>query len=146
MRKVLNLAIKGLLIGTFVGLWLSILFSGLATNATHYGSLVTSDFAWKDMLISSILWALLGVWMSIASVIFERVKSRLNATMLHAVVIYFPCIAVAYHEKWMTTETWLPFTVIFVLTYLGIWVGSYTYMKKQIRAMNVKLMSVRKKF
>lgn len=37
MRRIIKLFIFGVLIGTFVCLWLSIAFSGIATKGTFYG-------------------------------------------------------------------------------------------------------------
>ena len=48
MRRIIKLFIFGVLIGTFVCLWLSIAFSGIATKGTFYGSMVTKDFTWGN--------------------------------------------------------------------------------------------------
>ena len=73
MRRIIKLFIFGVLVGTFIGLWLSIAFSGIATKGTFYGSMATKDFTWQTMLVSSILWGLLGGWMGMSNVIFDLI-------------------------------------------------------------------------
>lgn len=139
MRKVLRLSIIGVLIGNFVGLWLSIFFSGLATSGNFYASLPTSHFTWKMMVTSALLWALLGAWMSLAQLIFAYVNSLLAATILHAVTLYLPLVAVAWHEHWLSSTSLLAFSLIFILIYLLIWFGVYYHIKRQLQALNKKL-------
>ena len=139
MRKVLRLGIIGVLVGTFVGLWLSIFFSGLATAGSFYASLPTSNFTWKMMVTSTLLWALLGAWMSIAQLIFDYVNSLLAATILHAVTLYLPPVAVAWHEHWLSSTSLLAFSLIFILIYLLIWFSVYYHIKRQLQALNKKL-------
>ena len=139
MRKVLRLSIIGVLVGTFVGLWLSIFFSGLATAGSFYASLPTSNFTWKMMVTSALLWALLGAWMSLAQLIFDYVNSLLAATILHAVTLYLPLVAVAWHEHWLSSTSFFAFNLIFVLIYLLIWVSIYHHTKHQLQILNKEL-------
>lgn len=139
MRKVLKLSLTGVLVGTFVGLWLSIFFSGLATTGSFYASLPTSYFTWKMMVTSSLLWALLGAWVSLAQLIFDYINSLLVATILHASVIYLPLVGVAWHEHWLSSTSFLAFSLIFTLIYFFIWFSVYYHIKHQLQALNKKL-------
>ena len=120
MRKVIKLFIFGVLIGTFVGLWLSIAFSGIATKGAFYGSMATKDFTWETMLISSLLWGLLGGWMGMSNAVFDWFDSLTTATIAHAIIIYIPLVLVAFHEKWLTLHTVVSFTVQFIVIYFCI--------------------------
>ena len=139
MRKIIKLFIMGVLIGTFVGLWLSIFFSGIATKGELYGSTFTKDFTWETMFISSILWGLLGGWMGISSMLFDWFNSLAIATSVHAFVIYIPLVLIGLHEKWLTLHTVIFFTLEFVVIYLGGWLVMYHVIKKQIQIINQKL-------
>ena len=139
MRKVIKLFIFGVLIGTFVGLWLSIAFSGIATKGAFYGSMATKDFTWETMLISSLLWGLLGGWMGMSNAVFDWFDSLTTATIAHAIAIYIPLVLVAFHEKWLTLHTVVSFTVQFIVIYFCIWFVLYHAIKKQIQAINQKL-------
>ena len=139
MRRIIKLFIFGVLAGTFIGLWLSIAFSGIATNETFYGSMATKDFTWATMLVSSLLWGLLGGWMGMSNVIFDWFDSLTTATIVHAIAIYLPLVLVAFHEKWLTLHSLVSFTVEFIVIYLCIWFVLYHVIKKQIQAINQKL-------
>ena len=139
MRRIIKLFIFGVLIGTFVCLWLSIAFSGIATKGTFYGSMVTKDFTWETMLVSSILWGLLGGWMGMSNVIFDWFDSLTTATIVHALAIYLPLVLVDNKEKWLTLHSLVSFTVEFIVIYLCIWLVLYHIIKKQIQVINQKL-------
>lgn len=139
MRRIIKLFIFGVLVGTFIGLWLSIFFSGLSSNGTFYGSMATKDFTWQTMLVSSLLWGLLGGWMGMSNVIFDWFDSLTTATIVHAIAIYLPLVLVAFHEKWLTLHSLVSFTVEFIVIYLCIWFVLYNVIKKQIQAINQKL-------
>ena len=139
MRRIIKLFIFGVLVGTFIGLWLSIFFSGLSSNGTFYGSMATKDFTWATMFVSSLLWGLLGGWMGMSNVIFDWFDSLTTATIAHAIAIYLPLVLVGFHEKWLTLHSLVSFTVEFIVIYLCIWFVLYHVIKKQIQAINQKL-------
>ena len=101
--------------------------------------MATKDFTWETMLVSSILWGLLGGWMGMSNVIFAWFDSLTTATIVHALAIYLPLVLVAFHEKWLTLHTIASFTVEFIVIYLCIWLVLYHVIKKQIQAINQKL-------
>ena len=91
------------------------------------------------MLVSSILWGLLGGWMGMSNVIFDWFDSLTTATIVHALAIYLPLVLVAFHEKWLTLHSLVSFTVEFIVIYLCIWLVLYHIIKKQIQVINQKL-------
>ena len=136
MHRIIKLFIFGVLVGTFIGLWLSIFFSGLSSNGV-YGSMATKDFAGNDVCIQS-LWGLLMVgWECLMR--FWWFDSLTTATIVHAIAIYLPLVLVGFHEKWLTFHTIASFTVEFIVIYLCIWFVLYHVIKKQIQAINQKL-------
>ncbi|MDO4680283.1 MAG: DUF3021 domain-containing protein [Aerococcus sp.] len=138
-KAIIQRSVIGMLLGECIGLWLSILFSGINTHWTYYASLPTQSFTWQMMLTSSLLWALLGMWMSVASLLFDYIESLQTATFLHALAIYIPLVLVAFHEHWLTLETLPLFTLTAIVIYIIIWFSFYHYYKHLAEQLNAKL-------
>ncbi|EHJ08856.1 DUF3021 domain-containing protein [Staphylococcus simiae] len=146
---------SSMLISLLIGLTLSIFFSVLYAQGQYYplnpmstiGQFYFTYFSEPTiMIISIVLWLLIGFVFYIGSLIFNATDwSITTATMSHFIVTYFGFLPLAILAGWfpITIINLLFFTIIFIAIYIIIWLINYFKNKRYVQAINQELQQKR---
>ncbi|PKM40721.1 MAG: DUF3021 domain-containing protein [Firmicutes bacterium HGW-Firmicutes-9] len=147
MRKeILKRCLFGMPIGLASSTVITILISVFVGDGAYYA--VVPAFAQQmggelnAVLLQAGLSMIYGAAWAGASVIWDAEKwSLLKMTLVHLLVTTLATFPIAYFARWMPHNATgvLLYIGIFVVIYIGVWLGQYGAMKKRIQAMNAKL-------
>lgn len=120
--------------GVLIGMALSIFFSYLSGTGNYYpsSSLFMVQFATPldALVVSIVLWALMGILFGFGAMIFEIKKwSTLKQTVVNFLVYYLIFSPLAILAGWfsLTLMNFLAFTVIFVVVYAICWLVTWFF-------------------
>ena len=148
MRKKIGMILRGMGLGIIIGMFFSLFFNylfGLKEYAPSAPTF-TSQFArpLDAVLVSVILWALMGLVFSAGALIFAVEKWSLRMRTIVNFLIYYlgytplACLAGWFPLNWK----WLAFyTVIFIAAYILIWSVNSMLARREIAAINAKISS-----
>lgn len=146
MKKHLFILFSSICMGEFFGLVISLCFNYLYQTHTYYPSDPTfsSHFANSvdAMLVSVILWGLIGLVFGTGAFIFNiRQWSLRTRTIVNFFVYYCGFTPLACLAGWfpLTVPNLTLFTLIFVGIYLFIWWINYYSAKHELNRINQKL-------
>lgn len=147
MRKeILKRCLFGMPIGLASSTVITILISVFVGDGAYYA--VVPAFAQQmgselnAVLLQAGLSMIYGAAWAGASVIWDAEKwSLLKMTLVHLLVTTLATFPIAYFARWMPHNATgvLLYIGIFVVIYIGVWLGQYGAMKKRIQEMNAKL-------
>lgn len=142
---------KFLSIPLLIGLTLSIIFSYIHAEGEYYplspistlGKFYYAHFTEPTvMLISIILWLLIGLLFYLTSFIFTHTDwSITRATLLHFIFSYIGLLPIVILAGWFSIKisNFLIFTFYFIIIYLMIWIKSYFTNNKYVTEINRQL-------
>ncbi|MGO3732609.1 MAG: DUF3021 domain-containing protein [Vagococcus sp.] len=152
MKKILKRIINGIPLGVFIGLIISYVISLLLDFGIYYPAPPNFTNRFETELnalgVSIILWGLIGVMFSVASLIYERDDwSILKQTVLHFCTMYIGMISFGLLAGWFTSslKELMVVTLIFVFIYLIIWLVSMLKARRTINSVNKQLKKIHKK-
>lgn len=147
MRKeILKRCLFGMPIGLASSTVITILISVFVGDGAYHA--VVPAFAQQmggelnAVLLQAGLSMIYGAAWAGASVIWDAEKwSLLKMTLVHLLVTTLATFPIAYFARWMPHNATgvMLYIGIFVVIYIGVWLGQYGAMKKRIQAMNAKL-------
>ena len=139
IKKMIGAASSGIVIG----LVLSVLFSSVRSGANYYPSTPTFmnrfDTQVEAMIVSILIWGVLGVISYLSSLIFERVEGSLTKlTILNFLATYLSITPLSYLAGWfpLKTEFLFSYTFLYVIIYCTIWLITYFQTKRELSQMN----------
>ncbi|MCI1987339.1 MAG: DUF3021 domain-containing protein [Lactobacillus sp.] len=145
MTKIVKSVISGIIIGITIGYLLALTFSLLYGTHDFYPSSpsFTAHFAnpLNATLISTGLWALMGVCFSITSLVFQNSWGITRQTLTHLVITYFTFTPLAILAGWfpVTPGFMFAYSGEFLLIYIIIWSVGMHIAKKKVRELNQRL-------
>lgn len=143
--------IQSLFISLVVGLGLSVIFSFLFAEGDYYplspvstmGQLYYDHFSSTGvMLMSIIIWLLIGIVFFIGSLIFNHTDWSITlTTLLHFIFTYITFLPLAILAGWFPLELSyiLFFTSVFIIIYLVLWSYHYFKNKKYVNQINQQI-------
>lgn len=146
IKRISKLAISGMVIGDFVGLWCSLIFSLINGSAQYYPSSPRFVAQFSNSLtavwVSALYWAAIGIVFSGASTIFMKdMWSITRMTMTHFVITLICFTPLAILCGWFPLQ-WqflLGFLFVFICIYIVMWMIFYIIAKKTVKEINMKL-------
>lgn len=146
MKKHLFLLINGIALGEFFGLVFSLFFSYLygLSNYAPSAPTFTDHFnrPLNAVFVSVILWGLMGLVFSIGALVFKIDQwSIRKRTVINFIIYYCGFSPLAILAGWFPLNwvNWSIFTVIFVLTYVIIWLINVSLIKHDLQQINQKI-------
>lgn len=142
---------KSLFISLMIGLSLSIIFSYLYAEGNYHplspvstiGKIYYQHLTEPIiMLLSILIWMLIGLLLSINNLIFSATDWGITkATIVHFICSYFPFTILAILAGWfpLKYDSLVFFTFTFIIIYIIIWFVSYIKTKKEILKINQQL-------
>lgn len=142
---------NSLFISLIIGLSLSLFFSMLFADGKYYplnpqstiGILYYNHFTETTvMLISIILWLLIGVVFFLGDFIFKYTDwSITKATIMHFITTYVGFLPLAMLAGWfpLTAHYLIIFTIIFIVVYVLIWIIQFFKNKNYVDTINKQL-------
>ncbi|NMB09554.1 MAG: DUF3021 domain-containing protein [Tissierellia bacterium] len=137
----------GFTTGIFIGLILSFIFSYFFSNGKSYYPgpvyfVERYDNLFTPMLISVIVWGLIGLVSTLAGKIFDLDNLNLiKATIIHFLVTLTSILSIFFisgYMKFTLMEIFILFCQ-FLVIYFIIWLISYNYQKSLIKKINQKI-------
>lgn len=146
INKISKLAISGIVIGDFIGFWLSIFFSWINGGMRYYPSSPGFVIQFSNTLtatwVSALYWAAIGIVFSISRIVFMKDTwniTKMTVTHFFVTLICFTPLAVL--SGWFPLQ-WpflLEFLIIFICIYIVMWLIFYIMAKRTVKAINMKL-------
>ncbi|AYW47084.1 DUF3021 domain-containing protein [Tetragenococcus osmophilus] len=143
LKKVAFRLLAGVIVGTFIGLALSIGYS------FYYGEEIyqpaTPEFVnyfsneLYAFLAAITLWSAMGSIFSLGSLLFSDTDwSILKMTLTHFIITYLTFLPLAVLAGWTTLDLGilLEFTLTFFMIYVVIWFTTMLKVKKEIQTLN----------
>lgn len=132
------------IIGAFIGLFISITISLVISiilgqlSFTRPNPNLTDLQAFILLYVSSLV---LGFVFSASSLMFDSIESIVSKTVIHFIILFITMISVSLLNRWILFDvrSILFFFVYFVVIYIGIWFGQYSYWKKQVQEINKRV-------
>lgn len=132
MRRILSRSASSVAVGVFIGTVMSLIFSYLdgAKYFSPSNSIFTSQFIrpLDAVLISVILWGLMGLVFGLGYYIFEiKDWSLTKQTIVNFIVYYAGFTPLALFAGWfpLTWPSFAAFTMAFIVVYAIIWLIAY---------------------
>lgn len=145
-KKFIKLAVQGFPIGISIGLIYSILICYMIgiNDYSPAPPIFTDQFSssLNAMIVSVIIWGLIGTLFSSASMIFTDTDwSITKMTVIHFIITYLLFLPLSLLAKWyhLTFSNLLLFTAIFIGMYALYWMVGMLKTKKKIKEINAKL-------
>lgn len=143
LKKVLVNSLLGIVVGTFIGLMISIIFSYLSGTGYYYPSTPAFVHQFDNqataMLVAMGLWSCMGAVASVLGLIFDGPDwSITKMTVVHCLLCYISFVSIAILAGWIGVH-WIQigiFTIIYIIIYVIIWFATMTSTRKQIEKMN----------
>lgn len=146
MKKILSHISFGIFSGTFLGLIISFVISWQVGLGKFYPGppefMAKFDTELDALGCSIILWSLVGMLFSIASLIYENNEwSLLRQFIIHFVCTYIGLLSLNVLLNWFdySIAEIIHFTIIFVIIYATIWTISMLRVKANLDKINQKL-------
>lgn len=146
MKRLCKLTVSGIIIGDFIGFWISIFFSLFYGSAHYYPSSPEFVAQFSSTLtatwVSALYWAAIGIVFSVASLIFMNdAWSLTRVTVTHFLITLICFTPLAILCGWFPLKWWflLTFFLIFICIYVVMWLTFYIIAKKTVKAINMKL-------
>ena len=146
MRKVIHHLSFGIFSGTFIGLMISFVISWRVGLGKYYPGTPTFmaqfDTELEALGWSIILWSVIGLMFSLASLIYEKDNwSILKQMSIHFISTYIGLLSLNLMLNWFsyTLRDWLEFTIIFIIIYATIAFISMMRVKLSLDKINEKL-------
>lgn len=143
LKKMIRKSFSGALLGIFIGLVSSILFSYLSGSGFYYPStpMFMERFTNQStaMVVSLFLWSILGGFPSGAALIFEVTDwSITKMTVVNFIFCYGSFVSVALFSNWIKFDVLQigTFTFLYIVIYVAIWLFIMNSVKKQLIEMN----------
>lgn len=142
---------KGVSVGWFIGIVISIFFSFLAKDGSYHpvssssymGEIYEKHLnALQVFVIALLIWAAIGIIFAFASMIFSHTDMNITqATITHFLVILFLFFPMAILAGWFPLKIYslLSFVIIFLTLYFIIWFIARSKNQKTIDNINNKL-------
>ncbi|CAM3087643.1 DUF3021 domain-containing protein [Lactiplantibacillus plajomi] len=146
MKRIVKKAVYGVQTGVVLGLVISLIFNYLAGAKRYYPSSpqFSTRFATSldAVLVSVILWAVMGLVFSLGAVIFGVEDwSLFKRTVVNFFIYYLGFTPLAILAGWfpVTPAYLISFTVIFMIIYVLMWVINVAIVRHQIDKINRRL-------
>lgn len=146
MKKHLFILFSSIGIGEFFGLVMSLCFNYLFHSHDYYPSdpTFTNHFAspLDAMLVSVILWGLMGLVFGLGALIFDiKTWSLRTRTIVNFFIYYCGFTPLACLAGWFSLNlpNFILFTTIFIGIYILIWLFNYYSIKHELKKINQKL-------
>lgn len=143
IRKILGRIVTGGSLGITIGFLMALVYSASyhAETFTPSSSTFVSHFGsnTEATAISAVLWFLMGVIFSVASIVFEtEYWSITKRTLVHLVTTYALFTPLAIFAGWFPLQaTWLmSYSIQFIIIYLIAWVVFMKLAKHRISQLN----------
>ncbi|MHC5227073.1 DUF3021 domain-containing protein [Enterococcus sp. LJL99] len=143
LKKIVKKSFSGAMLGIFMGLVISIIFSYLNGSGFYYPSTpkFMEQFSNQStaMVVSLLLWSILGGFPSGAALIFQVTDwSITKMTIVNFIFCYGSFISVALLSQWIKLDVLQigTFTFIYISIYVAIWLFIMNSVKKQLVEMN----------
>lgn len=146
-KNIIKKLLVGYLFGIAIGHILSIVFSIILTNGTHFSPtspLLTQHMGGelKAVIFQTILSGVLGSICNASSLIWTVEKWGLTKqTVLSFLALAGTLLPISYLNYWMEHSLggFLGYSLIFVFIYLSIWLSQYLAWKYELKKINSKL-------
>lgn len=133
-REIFKRILSGVVIGTFIGLSMAIIFSYLSNTGEFYPAPLRFVDKFSNILnattMAVVLWSLIGIIFSVSSMVFEYTDwSITKMTVVHFCIIYLGFTPLAIICGWFPPRliSIIFFTIIFIFIYIIMWM---VFMKK----------------
>jgi len=146
MKKVIKNAIHGMQTGVVLGLLISLFFNYLYGSNHYYPSSpqFSEYFAHplNAILISIILWAIIGLLFSLGAAVFEIENwSLLKRTIINFFIYYLGFTPLAIIAGWFPINPYylISFTITFILIYVIMWLVNVSVSRHQVKKINKRI-------
>lgn len=146
IKKFIGYSFNFAAIGTFIGLFISLIFNYIFHSQNYYPSAPSFSALFSNklnaVLASFILWSLIGILFGFGSFIFKISKWSLRKrTIINFLVYYFGFICLASLTGWFSPHiiNYLIFTVIFIIIYVIIWLYNWHVTANEIKRINQQI-------
>lgn len=143
LTKILQRLGTGIIVGTFIGLMISIYYSFNFAEGSYVSGTPTFIAYFPNELsafVASIcIWSAMGCVFSLSNLIYSETDwSILKMTSINFIVSYLAFLPLAILVGWVSLElgVLLNFTLTFSTIYIIIWFRSMLKVKKEIEALN----------
>lgn len=83
---------------------------------------------------------ILGGVFNVMNILFEKgVMGLAQTTFIHFLVTFLVFVPMGFYAGWLAPENVMMALVIFILIYVGIWLGCYLMWKKDVERINSQL-------
>lgn len=133
LKKVAARSVQGAVIGVFLVYTMGMVMGGIQGQGD-----VSYDFLFRQYVAGF----LLGGVFNVMNLLFEKgTMGLMQTTFLHFLVTFLAFIPMGFYAGWLAPENVLMALAIFILIYVGIWLGSYLTWKKDVDRINSHLNS-----
>ncbi len=146
MKRISIQALIGIILGTFIGLILSLVFSYLNGAKNYYPSSPAWTAQFSGTLsatcISVFIWSLIGIVFSVGALVFTRTDwSIAKMTIVHLTISYFGFLPLAILSGWFPLNIGriIGFTGTFLVVYAIVFSINMLIAKNEVKSINRKL-------
>lgn len=146
MKKTIKSSIYGMQTGIVLGLFISLVFNYLYGSSHYYPSSPQFSEHFTNplnaVLVSIILWAIIGLLFSLGAIIFEVENwSLLKRTIINFFIYYLGFIPLAILAGWFPLNIYylISFTITFILIYIIMWLVNVAISRHQINEINKRI-------
>ncbi len=148
MKKIFSRIAIGAIVGVGIGFIISIIFSAIKGNGDFLAT--TPEFLSKfdkevdAVIVSTILYALIGIISSLSSMIYDVKNEKGNLflkTIIHFIIIIVTLMIIGSYLTWyeFSALSIMIFILLAVAIYFIIWTVIYFIKKDEIRRINQKI-------
>lgn len=121
--------------GAVIGVFL-VFTMGMVMGSLQGGG----DVSYAFLLRQYVAGCVLGGVFNGMNILFEKgTMGLVQTTLVHFLVTFVAFVPMGFYAEWLDTENVLMALAIFILIYVGIWIGSYLMWKKDVDRINSHL-------